>query len=198
MGPLSGMRSSLRAFAAACALAAAAPGAASAAVLFEQMSPDPTAYIHGPDFALASFGPARFDVTGRLVPVLDAGGGLSLGCSALAPVATGAILVIGRGDCSFSDKAVNAQLAGAAGVLFVNSLGTAPIAPNAEFAYDYRIPLFHLSRSLGRDLVAEAKAGDVTVRLAATVVPEPAIWALIITGFALTGAVLRRRRLDIA
>jgi len=76
------------------------------------------------EFNTASFGAQVFDVTGTVVAAapLD-------GCTALANGAAiaGNIAIIDRGACNFALKALNAQLAGAIGVIIANN--TAGAAP---------------------------------------------------------------------
>ncbi|NMR21011.1 M20/M25/M40 family metallo-hydrolase [Cellulomonas fimi] len=96
---------------------------------FEQVSPTPTTYVNGEDFVRNAFtdGP-QAEATGTVVPVnltipppAEAGTSPS-GCEAadFAGFPAGAIALIQRGTCNFDLKALNAQTAGAAGVIIMN------------------------------------------------------------------------------
>lgn len=53
----------------------------------------------------------------------------------------GAIVIVERGMCAFSDKAINVQLAGAAGLLVLNDKGAAFRMPaNKDESFDITIP----------------------------------------------------------
>lgn len=81
----------------------------------------------------ASFGAAltAAPVTAPVMPVLEANGTRSLGCTAFstnqAKAVNGRIAIIDRGTCGFAVKAKNAQNAGAVGVIIHNNVaGAAP------------------------------------------------------------------------
>lgn len=90
-------------------------------------APAPLARNYG--FFGASFGPAAnaASFNGQWVPALDAADGAgpltSDGCTAItnAAAVAGKIALIERGTCGFTVKVKNAQLAGAIGVVIVNS-----------------------------------------------------------------------------
>jgi Zn-dependent M28 family amino/carboxypeptidase len=138
----------------------------------EQISPNPTVY---PYFDAAGFATMEYsgsgDVTALaegvdliLPPAPDANTSTS-GCEAsdFAGFTPGNIAIIQRGSCAFADKAVNAEAAGASGVVifnegqegrtdaFVGTLG-GPVS---------NIPVVGANFAVG----AELAAGDVTVRL---------------------------------
>jgi len=74
-------------------------------------------------FNTASFGPQIFDVSGTVAAALPANG-----CTALSNAAdvSGKIVLIDRGTCSFQTKTVQAQNAGALGVILANNAAGAP------------------------------------------------------------------------
>lgn len=72
----------------------------------------------------AGFGPANFDVTSDVVSVDDGVGTGTDGCEkpfVNAAAVKGKIALIDRGTCGFTDKVLNAELAGAVGVLIANN-----------------------------------------------------------------------------
>jgi hypothetical protein len=88
-----------------------------ATVVTLSVSPGPGSVVSG----RATFGPQNYSTTAALVV-----GSPNTGCSALASV-TGKIVVLDRSVCSFTSQALNAQNAGAVGVLIVNNVaGPAP------------------------------------------------------------------------
>ncbi len=77
--------------------------------------------------ARANFGPSVFNVTGDLVLVNDGSGSPTQGCSAYVGTPyTGKIAVIDRGGCEFGVKVLNAENAGAIGVIVCNNVAGAP------------------------------------------------------------------------
>ncbi|MEX1310317.1 MAG: M4 family metallopeptidase [Candidatus Sulfomarinibacteraceae bacterium] len=94
-------------------------------------SPQPTLDVLGPPSAAGSYpaGGAVFNpvepwtITATVVAVDDGVGVPSDGCEPLDELQPGAIALIDRGLCLFRDKVVNAQTAGAAGVIVVNNQG---------------------------------------------------------------------------
>jgi len=69
----------------------------------------------------AAFGPQTFDVTGDVVLADDGVAPTSDACTALAAPATGKIVLLDRGGCTFKTKVRNAQNAGAIGVILANN-----------------------------------------------------------------------------
>jgi len=85
-------------------------------------------------FAQASYGPAvsGAGVSGSLVLVNDGGALPTEGCSPLVGFPAGAIAIIDRGTCSFVQKTLNAQAAGAAAVVIANNVPGTPTAPGGS------------------------------------------------------------------
>lgn len=105
-------------------------------------------------------------VTGTCALVDDGTAGDSLGCNALVNGAaiTGKIAVVYRGDCEFGAKALNAQTAGAIGVIVVNNVSGAPIdmGPGAVGA-QVTIPVVMISQADGALLRGAIDAGTLEV-----------------------------------
>jgi Zn-dependent M28 family amino/carboxypeptidase len=92
----------------------------------EQVTPTPTEYVDGVDFATMSYSGSG-DVTALLVAVdlivpSPAPNASTSGCEAadFAGFPAGAIALMQRGTCSFRQKAENANAAGAAGAIIFN------------------------------------------------------------------------------
>lgn len=105
-------------------------------------------------------------VTGTCALVSDGTTGDSLGCNALTNAAqiAGKIAVVYRGTCEFGRKALNAQDAGAIGVIVINNVSGAPIAmgPGAVGA-QVTIPVVMISQADGALLRGAIDAGTLQV-----------------------------------
>lgn len=91
-------------------------------------------------------------------------------CSALTGSATGKIVILNRGTCGFSNKALNAQNAGAVGVIIVNNApGVAPITMGGGTeGANVTIPVVMISYEDGETLQAEMLNGPVVMLLGNT------------------------------
>jgi len=79
--------------------------------------------------ALGDFGALTGDISGDLAAVSGTGvAGLSTACTPISADLSGKIALIARGACTFSQKILSAQNAGAKAVLVVNNVGGDPIA----------------------------------------------------------------------
>ncbi|MCP3061952.1 M36 family metallopeptidase [Myxococcus sp. K38C18041901] len=74
----------------------------------------------------AEFGLRRFERTGRLVLAEDGAEPRLDGCEALQNDVAGAIVLVERGNCNYEVKAVNAEAAGAAGLIVINHTPGSP------------------------------------------------------------------------
>lgn len=84
------------------------------------------------------------------------------GCAPLAPVAPGTALMIQRGGCSFYEKALAAQNAGAAALIMYNN-APGVINPTVEGDVPITIPVVMISQADGTALATAALAGEVTM-----------------------------------
>ena len=181
----------------------AASGAAHAASELQQVAPNPTSFIESTDFLALEYSGAG-DVTAHVSSVdlqLGFGNATTSGCEAadFAGFAAGTIALIQRGTCTFEQKAVNAMVAGAVGVLIFNQ-GNDPTRLDvfggtltANFIYD--IPVFALSYSLGAQLAQTAGLSVrmfQDVRVVPTPTPEPG--SLLLLGLGLCALASGRRR----
>jgi Zn-dependent metalloprotease len=122
------------------------------------------ASIAGDYFAqAASFGPAlSAPVTAAIVAALDAGPNTTDGCTALtnAAAVSGNIALIDRGTCEFGTKALNAQNAGAIGVIVANNQsGLILMGPGVDGAR-VTIPAISVEQATG-SILRGALAGGV-------------------------------------
>jgi len=85
-------------------------------------------------------------------------------CDALVGDLTGKIAVLYRGTCEFGVKALNAQTAGAVGVIIINNLGGAPVTMGAGASGgSVTIPVVMISSIDGALLRPEAELGTTEV-----------------------------------
>ncbi len=112
--------------------------------------------------AEADFGPTTYAQAGVLATTTPANG-----CTAISTVLTGKIALIDRGVCTFKTKALNAQNAGAAGVLIANNAAGWPIpmADDETITTPITIPTMMAGNALGTSLKTDLGAGTVTVLL---------------------------------
>ena len=72
--------------------------------------------------AQAAFGPQNFDISGNAMLADDGTGpDVNDACETITNDLTGTIALINRGSCNFTVKAINAQDAGAVGVIIINN-----------------------------------------------------------------------------
>ena len=113
----------------------------------------------------AAFGPSNFDVTGAASLTAPTNG-----CTALTAPVTGKVVVIDRGACSFKTKTLNAQTAGAIGVIIVNN-AVGHIAPalgnDATITTAITIPTQSVSLEDGALIKTAIGAGAETVHMTA-------------------------------
>jgi large repetitive protein len=111
----------------------------------------------------SGFGKDVFDISGSVVLAADnAGGDVADGCEPLENDATGRIVLVHRGTCSFAQKAASAQAAGAIGVIIANvpssaSAATAPFMGGQQSGIT--IPVLSLGLADGQALEGALSAG---------------------------------------
>lgn len=72
----------------------------------------------------------------------------AMGCGPISGFPTGAVALVTRGECTFQDKATNAQAAGASAVVVVNNLAGAATGPG-NIAATVTIPVVGISQADG-------------------------------------------------
>jgi Zn-dependent M28 family amino/carboxypeptidase len=135
--------------------------------VFERVSPSHERYRWSRDFLAMRYSGGG-EVTAKVVPI-----GGSSGCadSDFASFPTGAIAVMVRGGCAFSQKAGAAQGAGAAAALIANDGRpgrTAPISATL-FGGGTKIPVLVVSSGVGAQLTRLAQVSVVRVHLVLSV-----------------------------
>lgn len=141
----------------------------SAQVIFYVKAPSPNAgnydITYGENSGASPWG---MDLTNPLNAVtapmmlIDDGKGKTnpIGCVPVINDLTGKIAVVYRGDCEFGKKALNAQNAGAVGVIIINNLDGEPVAMGAgEDGAGVIVPTIMISNTNGALLRAEIDAG---------------------------------------
>ncbi|MEO8699802.1 MAG: M36 family metallopeptidase [Kofleriaceae bacterium] len=118
-----------------------------------------------PVTGFANFGPNNFDITGALVVAVDATAPTGDACSPLTNNVTGKIVVIDRGTCGFKSKTLQAQNAGAIGVILANNAaGAAPpnLADDPTIVTPITIPTMPVTFEEGATLKTEIAGGVIT------------------------------------
>lgn len=121
----------------------------------------------------ATFGPSNFSVTGPLILGDDGVAAGNDGCEPLVNNVVGKIVLVDRGSCAYSQKALNVQAAGAIGMLLANNtagasapgMGGTPIIP-------VNIPLLSVTFEDGAALKTALLGGPVTATMERSVGAE--------------------------
>ena len=115
--------------------------------------------------ARATFGPQSYSLSGSVVVGLDANAPTGDGCSALtnAGAVSGKIVVLDRSTCTFTSQALNAQNAGAIGLLVANTVsGPAPVLSGTG---SIAIPVQCITDVDAAAIKAQLQLGAVTVTM---------------------------------
>jgi Zn-dependent M28 family amino/carboxypeptidase len=130
-----------------------------------RISPDPLKYRYPDDFVSL-----RYSGSGEVEAALEAIDAYSdsSGCDStdFGAFDTGAIALIRRGGCFFSEKARNAIAAGAAAVIVFNDGPPGHKGPiEATLVHPVEVPALSLANELGEALAQQADAGPVRMRV---------------------------------
>ena len=148
----------------------------------EQVGPNPTVYQVDTDFASM-----QYSVSGDVTAILQAvdldmppTGNSTSGCEPadFAAFTPGNIALIQRGTCYYSTKALNAQAAGAAGVIIFNEGNTPdriPLMYGTLGGPGVDIPVHSASFTIGQDLYNLSLAGPVEMRMFVDTITEDRI-----------------------
>ncbi|MBK8254318.1 MAG: M36 family metallopeptidase [Polyangiaceae bacterium] len=116
----------------------------------------------------AEFGNQGFDLTGELALVNDGVAVNTNACEDITNDITGKIALVDRGTCTFHEKAINVQAAGAVGmVLANNAAGTPPFMPASNFP-QVNIPVLSVSLAQGNAFKTALMNGSVSVTMKRT------------------------------
>jgi len=111
----------------------------------------------------ASFGPALSSpgITANLVQALDGSGTSTDACSALSNAAAvaGKLALVDRGSCNFTVKVINAQDAGALGVVVVDNVSNSTPPNMGGSDPDITIPAASITLASGNTIKAQLGAG---------------------------------------
>jgi len=147
---------------------------------FAQVTPTPTEYVEPDDFYTATYSGSGDVQAAPVVPVdinLDGDRANTSGCEPedFADFPEGAVALVQRGTCPFGQKALNADAAGAAGVLIFNQGDDNPNDDRFGVVFatlgepGVTIPVFGISFDLGVEL---ATGEDVTVDMFAETIAD--------------------------
>jgi Zn-dependent M28 family amino/carboxypeptidase len=131
--------------------------------VFERVTPAVVRYQRNRDFLTMRYSGGG-DVTARIVPVSG-----SSGCAGtdFSGFPAGAIALMTRGGCPFTQKAGSAQRAGASAALIANDGLPGRTAPLSATVFDpsVRLPVLVVSSQVGSELTQLAQAGAIRVHL---------------------------------
>jgi Peptidase family M28/PA domain len=134
--------------------------------VLERVAPGLRRYESGRDFLTIRYSGGG-DVTAQVFPVDFAGASSGCEASDFSGFPEGAVALMRRGGCRFSDKAAAAQSAGAAAALIANDGLPGHTAPLMASLYGpgKRIPSLIVSSEVGDDLAASAQPRPMLVHI---------------------------------
>jgi Zn-dependent M28 family amino/carboxypeptidase len=151
---------------------------------FARVSPNPATFANGTDFTTMQYSGSG-DVTARVtavgplnVPIGSTPAGTTIsGCSPsdFAGFPVGNIALVQRGSCNFGVKAMNAQTAGASGVVIFNEgqPGRETAVAGTLGGVGFHIPVLGTTYALGADTVQRLRGNQpVTFHVSASTVSE--------------------------
>lgn len=101
--------------------------------------------------------PTAEGVTGNMALVDDGSDNPSEGCGPLIGFPAGSIALVDRGTCAFLDKVMNAEMAGAIGVIVLNNVAGNPITMGGD-SHGISIPSAMVSQAVGDHIKANLPA----------------------------------------
>ncbi|MFO0761155.1 MAG: M36 family metallopeptidase [Byssovorax sp.] len=114
----------------------------------------------------SDFGPGSFQLSGEVALVDDGTAPTADACQPIVNDVSGKIALLHRGTCTFKQKVVYAQQAGAIGVLLANNQPGAPPFPagdDPEIATKVTIPVIPITMADGAAIEAALGSGPVSV-----------------------------------
>jgi len=95
------------------------------------------------------------------------------GCTSVDPGASGKLVRIDRGTCTFSQKVANAKAAGAVGVVIINNVAGDPIAMAKTAGFDDNLPAVMIGKNEGAALRASgATTASASLTFQEFITPE--------------------------
>ncbi|WP_395791339.1 M36 family metallopeptidase [Aquimonas sp.] len=120
---------------------------------------------------IATFGPTTYALSAPLAAGLDASGDALDGCQPLLDAHAGQIVLLDRGSCTFVQQALNAQAAGALGLVIANNQATG--YPGMDGALEgVLIPAQGVSQADGLLLREQLAAAAISVEMHARRLPR--------------------------
>ena len=137
--------------------------------VFERVSPGSRRYERGPDFVTMRYSGGG-NLTAQVIAVDLTSAASGCESSDFATFPRGAVALMRRGGCTFSQKAGNAAANGAAAALIANDGSPGRTAPiSATLVVRVQIPVMIISSEVATELASLANIGPVNVRLALSV-----------------------------
>lgn len=123
---------------------------------------------------LAAFGPQTFDVSGAVALVSDGSAPVTDACQPISSDVAGKIALVDRGTCTFKQKVVAAESAGAIGVILANNAPSEPPPPmgNGSPNTPVNIPVLSVTLADGNALKAALQSGPVTASMSRSVAAD--------------------------
>jgi large repetitive protein len=113
----------------------------------------------------ASFGPGTYDLTGDVVLAVDGTSPVNDGCEAITNDVAGKIALVDRGKCTFMQKALGAQAAGAIGVILANNQAGSPPDMPPSGSGTVTIPMVSITQADGAAMKTALGSGTVTAHM---------------------------------
>jgi Peptidase family M28/PA domain len=137
--------------------------------ILERVAPGTKSYQRGPDFLTMRYSGGG-NLTAQVVPVRPTSASSGCESSDFAEFPGGAIALMRRGACPFSQKAQNAEQHGAAAALIANDGSPGRTAPiSATLFAPVRMPVLVVSSELSSELATLAQVGVVRLRIVLSV-----------------------------
>jgi Zn-dependent M28 family amino/carboxypeptidase len=150
--------------------------------VFQRIAPSPQTYVENTDFATEMYSGSG-NVTANLQEVNDnqfppgpTASSSNAGCEPadFAGFVAGNVALIQRGTCTFHDKALNAQAAGASAVVIFNEgqPGRTGVIAGTLGTPDFHIPVVDTTFAIGESLHILLASGPVTVHISTSTLSE--------------------------
>ena len=140
-----------------------------APTVFERIAPGSRSYRRGPDFVTMRYSGGG-NLTAQVIPVDLTSGSSGCDPADFAAFPSGAVALMRRGGCTFSQKAGTATASGAAAALIANDGSPGRTAPiSATLIVRVQIPVMIISSEVATELATMAQLGPVQVRIVLSV-----------------------------